>query len=119
MLCYTSPMPEPASQHSTSSLKLLPAYLGTASIDAALRTVRGQRVLWLEILLNDQLDLAPWQSDPAMQQAYQTACRWYTQYRRLLTSLFDRAPLPSDSGPIDFRDYRMFAEAVYFAYAHR
>ena len=119
MLCYTGPMSEPASQYSTSSLKLLPAYLGTASIDDALRTVRGQRVLWLEILLNDQLDLAPWQSDPAMQQAYQTACRWYTQYRRLLTSLFDRAPLPSDSGPIDFRDYRMFAEAVYFAYAHR
>ena len=119
MLCYTSPMLESASQYSTSSLKLLPAYLGTASIDDALSTVRGQRVLWLEILLNDQLNLTPWQSDPAMQQAYQTACRWYTQYRRVLTSLFDRAPLPSDSGPIDFRDYRMFAEAVYFAYAHR
>ena len=50
-------MSEPASQYSTSSLKLLPAYRGTASIDDALRTVRGQRVLWLEILVNDQLDL--------------------------------------------------------------
>ena len=59
MLYYTSPMSEPASQNSTSSLKLLPAYLGTASIDDALRTVRGQRVLWLEILVNDQLDLTP------------------------------------------------------------
>ena len=57
MLCYPSPMSEPASQYSTSSLKLLPAYRGTASIDDALRTVRGQRVLWLEILVNDQLDL--------------------------------------------------------------
>ena len=119
MLCYTDPMSEPAPEPSTSSLKLLPAYLGMASIGDALRTVRGQRVLWLEILLNDQLDLTPWQSDPAMQQSYQTACRWHTQYRRLLTSLFNRAPLPSDYGPIDFRDYRMFAEAVYFAYAHR
>jgi hypothetical protein len=108
-----------ASDRSTSPLKLLPAYLGTNSIDEALRTVQGQRMLWLEILLNDQLDLGPWQSEPAVQQAYQTACRWYTQYRRLLTSLFERAPLPSDSGPIDFRDYRTFAEAVYFAYAHR
>ena len=98
-----------ASHHSTASLKLLPAYQGTDSIDDALRTVRRQRVLWLEILLNDQLDLTPWQSDPAMQQAYQTACQWHTQYRRVLTSLFDRAPLPSDFGPIDFRDYRMFA----------
>ncbi len=118
-LCYTRPMTEQASDRSTLPLKLLPAYLGTNSIAEALRTVQGQRVLWLEILINDQLDLAPWQSEPAMQQAYQTACRWYTQYRRLLTSLFDRAPLPSDSGPIDFRDYRTFAEAVYFAYAHR
>jgi hypothetical protein len=112
-------MSEADSEHSASPLKLLPAYLGTNSIDDAIRTVQGQRVLWLEILVNDQLDIAPWQADPAMLQAYQTACRWYTQYRRLLTFLFDRVPLPSDSGPIDFRDYRMFAEAVYFAYAHR
>ena len=119
MLCYTSAMLESISQHPRSSLKLLPAYLGSASIDDALRTVRGQRVLWLEILVNDQLDLTPWQSDPAMQQAYQTACRWHTQYRRLLTSLFNRTPLPPDSGPIDLRDHRLFAEAVYFAYAHR
>ena len=107
------------SNRSTSPLKLLPAYLGTDSIDVALRTVQGQRVLWLEILVNDQLDLVPWRSDPAMQLAYQTACRWYTQYRRVLSSLFERTPLPGDSGPIDFRDYRLFAEAVYFAYAHR
>ena len=112
-------MSEPISEHSTAPLKLLPAYLGTDSISEALRTVQGQRVLWLEILINDQLNLAPWRSDPAMQQAYQTACRWYTQYRRVLNSLFERAPLPVDSGPIDFRDYRLFAEAVYFAYAHR
>lgn len=99
-------------------LKVLPAYLGTCSIEEAIRTDRGRRVLWLEILLNDQLDLTPWQSEPSVQQAYQTACRWYTQYRRLLTHLFQRTPLPTDSGPIDFRQYRAFAEAVYFAYAH-
>ncbi|MCC6139645.1 MAG: hypothetical protein IT389_03405 [Nitrospira sp.] len=112
-------MSTPAAHTPASPLKLLPAYLGATSIDEALRTDRGKRMLWIEILLNDQLDVSPWQTNPAMQQAYQTACRWYTHYRRLLTSLFDRAPLPSDSGPIDFRDYRMFAEAVYFAYAHR
>ncbi|MGH7182493.1 MAG: hypothetical protein ACREJN_11000, partial [Nitrospiraceae bacterium] len=38
------------------------AYLGTTSIDDALRTVRGQRVLWLEMRLNNQFDLMPWQS---------------------------------------------------------
>lgn len=107
-----SPEPPPG------RLKLLPAYLGTHSIDEAVQSARGRRILWLEILLNDQLDLTPWESEPAVQEAFRIACRWYTRYRRLLTHLFNRAPLPADSGPIDSRDYRAFAEAVHFAYRH-
>ncbi len=76
-------------------------------------------MLWLEILVNDRLDLSPWQSNPIVQQAYETACRWYTHYRRLLTALLDRAPLPYHAGAIDFRDYRAFAEALAFACTHR
>lgn len=91
---------------SEHTLMLLPAYLGTDSIAEVIQTARGRRMLWLEILVNDQLDLVPCISDPAVQAAYSTACRWYTQYRRLITSLLGRAPLPSDTGPIDFRDYR-------------
>lgn len=106
-------------RHTQQPLTLLPAYLGTSSIAEAARTVRGQRMLWLEILVNDQLDLTPWKSDPAVQAAYQTACRWYTQYRRLITFLLDRTPLPIDAGPIDSRDYRAFAEALSFVCAHR
>jgi hypothetical protein len=101
------------------SLILLPAYLGTHSIADALKTARGQRILWLQILVNEHLDLAPWTSDPSVEKAYQTACRWYTHYQRLLTSLLDRKPLPSDAGPIDYRDYRAFAEALSFVCAHR
>lgn len=112
-------MSDSAASQPPLSLKLLPAYLGMTSIEEAIHTARGRRVLWLEILLNDQLDLTPWHTDPAVQEAYQTACRWYTQYRRMLTYLFNRTPLPLDAGPIDFRDYRTFAEAVYFAYAQR
>jgi hypothetical protein len=97
-------------------LKLLPAYLGMGSIEEAVRTPRGRRILWLEILLNDELDLTPWRDEAAVQEAYRTACRWYTQYSRLITGLFNRAPLPFDPGPIDFRDYRTFAEALRFAY---
>ena len=100
-------------------LVLLPAYLGTASIAEAVRTARGRRVLWLEILVNDHLDLSEWKSNTEVQAAYQTACRWYTQYRRLLTFLLDRSPLPLDEGPIDARDYRAFAEALAFVCAHR
>jgi hypothetical protein len=101
------------------SLVLLPAYLGTHSIAEAIKTARGQRILWLEILVNEHLDLSTWSSEPAVQQAYQMACRWYTHYRRLLTSLLERTPLPSDQGPIDYRDYRAFAEAISFVCAHR
>jgi len=36
----------------------------------------------------------------------------------LITSLLDRAPFPQDSGPIDYRDYRVFAEALFFLYTH-
>ncbi|MBY0248648.1 MAG: hypothetical protein K2Q17_13370 [Nitrospiraceae bacterium] len=64
-------------------------------------------------------DLTSWQSHPTVQEAWRTACRWYTQYHSLLRDMFHRAPLPADHGPIDFRDYRTFAEAVYFAYADR
>lgn len=105
--------------HSDPPLTLLPAYLGTTSIGEALRTARGRRVLWLEILVNDRLDLSAWQSEPAVLEAFQTACRWYTQYRRLITYVLNRTPLPSTPGPIDSRDYRAFAEALYFAHAHR
>jgi hypothetical protein len=94
---------------STSSqppLKLIPAYLGTSSIAEALQTARGPRILWLEI----------WLSNPDFRKAYQTACRWYTHYQRLITYLFNRAPLPHDPGPIDFREYRAFSEAACFVY---
>jgi hypothetical protein len=76
-------------------------------------------MLWLEILINEHLDLSSWTSEPSVQQAYQTACRWYTHYRRLLTSLLGRTPLPADPGPIDYRDYRAFAEVLSFVCAHR
>jgi len=58
-LCYTHPMSDPSAHQATSSFKLLTAYLGTTSIEEVLKTARGRRVLWLEILLNDQLDLTP------------------------------------------------------------
>ena len=110
---------QPLMEGPVSPLRLLPAYLGTSGIGEAIQTERGRRMLWLEILVSDRLDLAPWQSEPAVQVAYRTACRWYTRYRRLITFLGDRAPLPVDSGPIDDRDYRTFAEALSFVYAHR
>ncbi|MCP9449162.1 MAG: hypothetical protein NNA21_03755 [Nitrospira sp.] len=98
-------------------LRLLPAYLGVVSLDEALRHPRIIRVLWLEILVNDAIE---WSSlaHPSVRQAYETACRWYTTYRSLVSSCIARTPLPEDHGPIDDRLYRQFAEALEFAHTH-
>ena len=102
----------------TDQFKLLPAYTGVTSMKDALADERGKRLLWLEILVNDQLDLTPWLHDTAVQVAYQKACRWFTTYRSLITALVARTPLPPDPGPIDQRDYRTVMEALRFVSAH-
>lgn len=78
---------------------------------------RVTRILWLEILVNDAIEWASL-THPLVQQAYRTACRWYTRYRTLISTLVPRAPLPEDQGLIDDRLYRQFAEALEFAHAH-
>jgi hypothetical protein len=98
-------------------LKLLPAYLGVASIEEALRHPRIARILWLEILVNDSIDWTA-QRHPLVQDAYETACRWHTRYRTLISGLVVRVPLPENHGPIDERLHRQLAEALEFAHAH-
>jgi hypothetical protein len=102
---------------SAQPLKLLPAYLNVASLEEALRHPRVGRILWLEILVNDAID---WTNlvHPLIQPAFLTACRWYTRYRSLVSSLVTRAPLPEDQGLIDDRLYRQFAEALEFVHTH-
>ena len=113
-LSRISSMPQ---THTPQPLKLLPAYLGVTSLDEALQHPRIARILWLEILVNDAIDWATL-THPLVQQAYQTACRWHTHYRSLISSLVSRLPLPEDDGLIDERLYRQFAAALEFAHAH-
>lgn len=101
----------PASSH---SLKILPAYTGLNTVEAILQVPRARRLLWLEILFNDQIDLKPWQDHPEVQDAYHKACRWFTTYRSLIQTVLPGASLPLDTGKIDQRDYRTFAEALQF-----
>ncbi|CUS35856.1 hypothetical protein [Candidatus Nitrospira nitrificans] len=98
-------------------LKLLPAYLGVASLDEALCHPRIARILWLEILVNDSIEWTALRQ-PLVREAYETACRWHTRYRTLVSGLVSRAPLPEDHGPIDERLHRQLAEALEFAHAH-
>jgi hypothetical protein len=96
----------------------LGAYTGATSIENALRDERAVRLLWLEILVNDALDLTPWRDRPEVIAAYTKACRWYTTYRTLVSSLITRTPLPTDTGPTDPKDFRVFAEALRFVADH-
>ncbi|TKB72462.1 MAG: hypothetical protein E8D45_10655 [Nitrospira sp.] len=102
---------------SAQPLKLLPTYLGVASLDEALQHPRITRILWLEILVNDAIDWTTL-AHPLVQEAYRTACRWHTKYRTLISSLVSRTPLPKDPGLIDERLYRQFAEALEFVHTH-
>jgi hypothetical protein len=99
-------------------LKLLPAYTRATSLEEALLNPRAVRILWLEILVNDQLDLSPFSDRADVRDAYQKACRWYTAYRTLISSLLSRTHLPVDLTPIDLREHRTFAEALRFVSDH-
>ena len=106
--CMTSP----AVHH--PPLKLLPAYTGCVSLVEALEDPRCQGVLWLEVLFNDQLDDVVLLQHPRGRDAYETACRWYTNFRSLIQFIAPRKPLPANSGPLDSRQYRTFIEALHF-----
>ncbi|MGD9849671.1 MAG: hypothetical protein AB7T38_00255 [Nitrospirales bacterium] len=68
----------------------------------------------MEIIFNDQFDFKSWQHDPKVQAAYRKTCQWFTTYRSLIQSVLPRVSLPPDSGKIDQRAYRTFAEALQF-----
>jgi hypothetical protein len=57
-----------------SPFRLLPAHIGISASVEAIQMERGQWMLWLIILVNDRLNPTPWQSEPAVQVAYRTAC---------------------------------------------
>lgn len=102
----------------TLTLQLLPAYAGVESIADALLVPRAARLVWLEILVNEQFDLTVRQDCPLVREAYVKACRWYTAYRSVLDAVLSRPPLPHTLGPIDCREHRTFAEALSFV-THR
>ena len=110
---------DPQSDSSESRpLKILSAYTGAASLEEALADPRGVRLLWLEILVNDQIDLTPWRGREEVREAYVKSCRWYHTYRSLIDSLVGRSPLPYEPGAVDPRDYRVFAEVLQFVAHH-
>ena len=111
-------MKHPGPSSARPKLRILPAYTGAVSIEDALQDPRAVRLLWLEVLVNDQLDLTPWRDRSEVQAACTKARRWFTTYRSVIQSVIHRAPLPPDPVPVDPREYRLFAEALRFAADH-
>lgn len=97
-----------------STLKLLPAYTGCTTLDEALADSRQHAILWLEVLFNDQLDQAELMRQPKGREAFDIACRWYTQLRSVIQYIAPRSPLPPNDGPLDYRHYRTFIDALHF-----
>ena len=51
---------------------------------------------------------------PKGREAFDTACRWDTQFRSLIQFIAPRSPLPLNDSPLDYRHYRTFIEALHF-----
>ena len=61
-------------------MKLLTAYTGLETIDEVLQNPRALRLFWLEILVNEHLNITPWQNHPEVKNAYKKAGQWFTTY---------------------------------------
>lgn len=98
----------------SQTLILLPAYTGGMFLEEALADPRHQPMLWLEVLFNDKLDQTSLLQHPGGREAFDIACRWYTQFKSLIQFIAPRSPLPVNNEPLDYRQYRTFLEALRF-----
>ncbi len=110
--------PPLSTDQANCQLKLRPVYTGVASLEEALHNPHAVRLLWLEILFNDKLDLTPWHTHQEVSATYRKAYPRYNTYRSLIDSLLARSPLPTQAGSVDSRNYRIFAEALRFVSTH-
>ncbi len=69
--------PPLSTDQANCQLKLLPVYTGVASLEETPHNPHAVRLLWLEILFNDTLDLTPWHTHQDVSVAYRKACLWY------------------------------------------
>ena len=93
-------------------LRIISSYTGDLTLEDALKNPRSVRLLWLEILFNDEL---PWEAhlgDPLIRSAYEKACTWYGQFKTLIKGHTGRKALPGRDGTIDMREHRRFLEAL-------
>ena len=93
-------------------LQIISNYTGDQALDEALRNPRSAQLLWLEILLNDEVHWEDHLANPQVRNAYEKACTWYGHFKTLVDGHIGRKPLQTRDGPIDMREHRRFLEAL-------
>lgn len=71
-------------------------------------------LLWLEILVNDGIPWEDYLHILEINNAYQKACIWYTNFKTMLNTVVKRKPLLNINGKVDDREYRKFVEVLNF-----
>jgi len=74
-------------------------------------------ILWLEILLNDDIDWEGYLDIEKVRVAYNKACIWYSNFKTMIENYTGRKPLKIKKDRIDEREYRKFLEALNFVTA--
>lgn len=95
-------------------LKIIPYYTGIKNLRSFLKEGRNPELLWLEILLNDNIRWEDYFKIKEVKKAYQKACVWYGNFKTLIDFYTKRQPLKIKKARIDLRDYRKFLEALSF-----
>jgi len=95
-------------------LKIIPYFTTLATLKNALEDKRGIKLLWLEILLNGDINWEDHCDIPEIKSAYEKACVWYTNFRSMFDACVKRPPLRVMKGRVDNREYRRFIEVLNF-----
>jgi hypothetical protein len=95
-------------------LKVITPFTGRETLEDALRDKRAEKLLWLEILFNDEMEWERYLDIPDVGAAYEKACAWYARFKMLIDGSVGRRPLPEKEADIDEREYRRFVEVLNF-----
>lgn len=103
-------------------LKIIPYYTGIASLEKALLSPEGKKVLFLEILFNESVPWEDFLHHPEVKRAYAQARGWFARYETAVSVRGLRLkPLPAlvRSAKPARENERLFWEALYFAEGKR
>lgn len=93
---------------------MIPFYTGDESLEAALNNPKSVRLLWLEVLLNEEVPWEEYLDRPDVSVAYEKACAWYSQFKTMVEGHAGKRSLPLRRGEVDMKEYRILLEALNF-----